>query len=249
MRRLFWMAFSVWFYGAALLASAIVIPGFALGVAASRLALSRRRAMRLFRWAILWYGRIICALAFPVVRIRFRDEEPERQVSGTIVVCNHRAASDAFLVSALSGEIVQVVNVWPLRLPVLGFFALFAGYLSVREMAPQEFFDRAGRLLAERVAVLAFPEGTRSGGTALGPFHGTMFRLALESRAPIVPVCIAGNERTPRRGDWVLEPGVIRIHKLKALLPEEYGMLDAFHLKNQVRERLAARLSELDAVA
>jgi 1-acyl-sn-glycerol-3-phosphate acyltransferase len=249
MRRLPWMAFSVWFYLAVLLASAAVIPSLALVVAAARVVFGRRRTMRLFRWAILWYGRLVCALAFPVVRIRFRDEEPERGVSGTIIVCNHRAASDAFLVSALSGEIVQVVNIWPMRLPVLGALARCAGYLSVREMEPREFFDRAGRLLAEGVAVLAFPEGTRSGGATMGPFHGTTFRLALESRAPIVPVCISGNERVPRRGDWVLQPSVIRIQKLRALLPEEYGVFDPFHLKNRVRDRLAARLAELDAAA
>jgi 1-acyl-sn-glycerol-3-phosphate acyltransferase len=249
MRRLPWMAFSVWFYGAALAASALVIPSFALAVAASRIVISRRRAMRLFRWAILWYGRIICALALPLVRIRFQDDEPGRELGGSVVVCNHRAASDAFLVSALSGEIVQVVNIWPMRLPVLGFFARFAGYLSVREMEPQQFLERAGRLLAERVAVLAFPEGTRSGSRSLGPFHGTMFRLALATGAPIVPVCIAGNERMPARGDWVLQPGVIRIRKLAALLPEEYRAYDAFHLKNRVREKLAAGLAELEAVA
>ena len=249
MRRLPWMAFSVWFYGAALVASAVVIPSLALGVAVSRLVLSQRRLMRLVRYSIVWYGRVICALAFPVVRIRFQDEEPARGVSGTVVVCNHRSASDAFLVSALSGEIVQVVNIWPMRLPVLGFFARVAGYLSVREMEPREFLERAGRLLAERVAVLAFPEGTRSGSRAIGPFHGTMFRLALETGAPIVPVCIAGNEGMPPRGDWVLQPGVIRIRKLKALLPEEYRALDAFHLKNRVRERIASGLAQLEAVA
>lgn len=249
MRRLPWMAFSAWFYGLALAASALVIPSFTLAVAASRLVLSQRRAMRLFRWAIVWYGRIICALAFPVVRIRFLDDEPAREVSGAVIVCNHRAASDAFLVSSLSGEIVQVVNIWPMRLPVLGPFARFAGYLSVREMEPREFLDRGGRLLADRVAVLAFPEGTRSGGRTLGPFHGTLFRLALETRAPIVPVCIAGNERMPPRGDWVLRPGVIRIRKLRALLPDEYAALDAFHLKNLVRERIAAGLAELEAAA
>jgi 1-acyl-sn-glycerol-3-phosphate acyltransferase len=249
MRRLPWIAFSAWFYGLALTASLLVIPGFALGVAASRLVLSRRRTLRLFRYAILWYGRIICALSFPVVRIRFLDEEPGRQVSGAIVVCNHRAASDAFLASALWGEIVQVVNIWPMRLPVLGFFARFAGYLSVREMEAREFLERGGRLLAARVAVLAFPEGTRSGGRSMGPFHGAMFRLALESRAPIIPLCIAGNERMPARGDWVLQPGVVRIRKLAAVLPEEYAALDAFHLKNRIRDRIAARLAELDAAA
>jgi 1-acyl-sn-glycerol-3-phosphate acyltransferase len=116
-------------------------------------------------------------------------------------------------------------------------------------MEPSEFLDRGGRLLAERVAVLAFPEGTRSGSSALGPFHGAMFRLALASRAAIVPVCIAGNERMPPRGDWVLHPGVIRIRKLPALLPDEYGALDAFRLKNRVRERIAAGLAELEAAA
>jgi 1-acyl-sn-glycerol-3-phosphate acyltransferase len=249
MRRLPWIAFSVWFYSLAVVASALVIPGFALAVAASRLVLSRRRTLRLFRYAILWYGRIVCAMAFPVVRIRFRDEEPGRAVSGAVVVCNHRAASDAFLVSVLWGELVQVVNIWPMHLPVLGLFARFAGYLSVREMAPDEFLERGRALLAKGVGVVAFPEGTRSGGGAMGPFHGTLFRLALESRAAIVPLCIAGNQRMPPRGDWVLRPGVVQIRKLAALPPEEYQGLDAFHLKNRVRDRMAARLAELDAAA
>ncbi len=243
------MAFSVWFYAAALVASAVVIPTFALGVAASRPFLGRRRTMRLFRYAILWYGRIVCSLALPVVRIRDRDDEPLQPVSGAVIVCNHRAASDAFLGATLFGEMVQVVNIWPMRLPVLGFFARFAGFLSVREMEARAFLDAAGRLLADGVGVMAFPEGTRSGSREMGPFHGTMFRLALETEVPIVPVCIAGNERMPRRGDWVLEPGVIRIRKLRALLPSEYRGLDAFHLKNRVRERLAAGLAELEGVA
>jgi len=72
------MAFSVWFYVAALVArsSDSQLHSRRRGFAPGRVA---RRALRLFRWAILWYGRIICALSFPVVRIRFQDDEPRER--------------------------------------------------------------------------------------------------------------------------------------------------------------------------
>ncbi len=249
MRRPTWVAFSVWFYCLVLLASVIAIPAFAAMVAVSRLVVPRRRTMSLFRLAIRWWGMLVCALLFPFVRIRVQDEEPSRKIGGAIVIANHRAASDVFVLARLQGEGVSVVNLWPMRLPVLGLLARQAGFLSVREMSIEEFVDRAARLLAQGVGVVAFPEGTRSGSTALGPFHGAMFRLGLKSRAPIVPVCIAGSEQIPPRGTWILQPGVIRVRKLPALLPEEYGALDAFHLKNRVRERIAATLAEMDGAA
>ena len=35
----------------------------------------------------------------------------------------------------LPHECVQIVNVWPFRIPVLGLYAKFSGYLNIRMMS------------------------------------------------------------------------------------------------------------------
>ena len=244
------LLFSGWLIAAFLLYSAVAIPGLCLWVAAHSLFHARRDTLRLFRHAIRWYGRgVIHLLPLGAVRVSFADEEPSQPIDGCVVVLNHRSASDPFLVAVLCGELVQVVNIWPMHLPVLGFFARAAGYLSVREMAPEAFLEGAARRLAEGAAVVAFPEGTRSGSRQMGPFHGTVFRLALNAGVPIVPVCISGNERIPPKGSLLFDAGEIRIRKLPALRPADFAGRDAFHLKQHVHDLMAVRLATMDATA
>ncbi len=143
-------------------------------------------------------------------------------------------------------EGIQVVNVWPFKIPVLGFFARLAGYLSIREMPPEEFMQRAAQLLEEGVSVIAFPEGTRSGSRRMGPFHGALFRLALQTGAPIVPLCLSGTENKPTKGSVVLNPGLIRMRFLPPITAESYRGMSAFKLKNHVRDRMAAELEKME---
>ena len=81
----------------------------------------------------------------------------------------------------------------------------WAGYLNINIMAPELFFEKALQLLRDGVSIIFFPEGTRSAGREMGHFHGAAFKLALQSRAPIVPLCISGNENIPPRGSLLLE--------------------------------------------
>jgi 1-acyl-sn-glycerol-3-phosphate acyltransferase len=146
----------------------------------------------------------------------------------------------------LPGEIVQWVNTWPFRLPILGRFARWAGYLSVKEMAPEEALARSAKLLEQGVSIAAFPEGTRSGSRAMGPFHGLVFRLALQTGAPIVPVCLAGNEHIPHKGSLVLNPGTIRIRTLPALTQKDYQGFSPFKLKQVVHEQISGELKRME---
>lgn len=247
MRRLAAVWLNLWFYPAALLFSAVAIPVLSLAVAAAAMFVPRRRALRMFRRAISAYGLgVIRAVAFPWIRVAYRDAGPDPAPGGRIIVSNHRSGSDAFMMAVLPEEIVQVVNIWPFRIPVLGFMARKAGYLSVREMTIGEFVARGTALLREGVSLVVFPEGTRSGGREMGPFHGAAFRLALAARAPIVPLCITGTERTPARGTAWLEPARIRVHRLPAIPWESFRDQDPFHLKTRVREAMARELAAMD---
>lgn len=206
---------------------------------------SWRRTLARARFLIKIFGRTITLLGEPLVHVR-REQIHGNWPRPCIYVFNHRSASDAFIASWLPGEGVQIVNLWPFKIPVLGFFARLAGYLSIREMPQEEFVQRGGKLLEEGVSIVGFPEGTRSTSREMGSFHGAIFRLAQETGFPIVPVCLSGTENSPRKGTLVLHPGKVRIRPLEPIIAETYRDMSSFKLKNIVRDRIAEELDRME---
>jgi 1-acyl-sn-glycerol-3-phosphate acyltransferase len=229
--------------------SAVCIPLLVLFVAFMSLFVGRRRTMKLFRRAIGWWGRGITLVPFPFVKVSYENNSEGAAGGPSIFVCNHRSFSDGFLMSVLTLEGVQVVNIWPFRIPVLGFFARAAGYLNIRMMQTEEFFEKATGLLRENVSIIFFPEGTRSGSRKIGNFHGSAFRLALKSKAPIVPLCISGSEVILPKGSLLLRPGTIRVRRMPAITWSEYKEWSVFTLKNRVREIIGNELALMENCA
>lgn len=246
LERLKLVLLNLYFYSLFILLSSIVIPTLTLVVAVSRIFLSHRMTMRRFRRAISWYGKVITAIPYPFIRLRYEDQAKNETGGPYIFVCNHRAASDAFLMCVLPHEVVQIVNVWPFRIPVLGLYAKFSGYLNIRMMSHEQFMEKATRLLSEETSIVFFPEGTRSVSGKMGSFHGAAFRLALETKTPVVPLCITGNERIPPKGSLLLRPGIIRVRRLPAITWEEYNDLNAFAFKNRVWHVIDAELTRME---
>ena len=237
---------NLYFYTFFLLFSAIGIPVLTLFVAFTRLFQSHRQTMKRFRRAISWYGRLITSIPYPFIRLRYEDRGKKGHEGPFIFVSNHRSASDAFLMCVLPHECVQIVNVWPFRIPVLGLYAKFSGYLNIRMMSHEHFMEKATKLLREGVSIIFFPEGTRSASRKMGSFHGAAFRLALETGAAVVPLCISGNENIPPKGSLMLRPGTIRVRRLPAITREEYKDLNAFAFKNRVWHVIDEELTAME---
>ncbi len=239
--------FSLAFYPLLVLYSAVAIPLLALLVAAGAPFLPHRANMRRFRRMISWYGYgVIKGLARPAVRILYETHGRGRG-GARIFVANHLSSSDPFLMAVLPEEVVQVVNLWPFRLPVWGVFARWAGYLNIRAMSADAFQERAARLLAEGVSIVAFPEGTRAGDKPMGPFHSALFRLALATRTPLVPLCIHGNARTPARGSILLYPATISIRRLPEIPWERFRGHTPFQLKTHVHQQMQEEVDRMRA--
>ena len=231
----------LFFAVSALLIPALILIGMMLAPFGSwRKTLGNMRAL------IKVYGRVMMVLGEPLLRVR-ADPETSELPQPCIYICNHRSAADPFLMAKLPGEIVQVVNIWPFKLPVLGFFAKRAGYLSIREMPPEEFMERCEKLLGQGVSIAAFPEGTRSTTREMGPFHGSLFRLALRTGAPLVPVCLSGTEIRPAKGSLVLHPGLIRVRSLAPVTKELFQGMSPFLLKNHMHDLIDVELKKMEA--
>ncbi len=208
-----------------------------------------RKTLRNIRILICWYGLVIVrGLTFPFVRLIYKDYEKGRDYGACVYVCNHRSSSDAFLMALLNREVVQVVNNWPFRIPLIGWIARIAGYLSIRSM-PFEIFEKKGcELLKQGVSLIAFPEGSRSMDKSMQQFNGAIFRVAQAAQVPIVPLCLSGNQRIPSKGTGILTPGTVRVHKLPALTWDSYKDFSAFKLKNRVREILQSEVNRLETM-
>ncbi len=248
LERLKLYLFNLYFYTIFFVVSAFVITVLTLSVACMRLFLSHRRTMKRFRRAVVWYGRIVMAIPFPFIRVHYEDQG-EGGGEPYIFVCNHRSTTDPFLMGVLPHEFVQIVNIWPFRIPVLGIYARYSGYLNIRMMPPEQFMRKALELLHDGVSMVFFPEGTRSTNGEMGSFHGAAFRVALESKATVVPFCISGSDDIMPKGSALLRPGTIRIRRLSAIPWDEYKDLTAFAFKNRVWKIIDQELSAMKSGA
>jgi 1-acyl-sn-glycerol-3-phosphate acyltransferase len=113
-------------------------------------------------------------------------------------------------------------------------------------MDPDQFMEKATKLLSEGVSIIFFPEGTRSTSRTMGSFHGAAFRLALKSKASVVPLCISGSENIPPKGSPLLRPGTIRVRRLPSIAWDEYKDLNAFAFKNRVWHIIDDELSVME---
>lgn len=217
-----------------------------LAISFSYIMGGHRHAMRVFRFGIAWYARTLIKFFYPYVRVRCEYFEKSDATEPYIFVSNHRSFVDSYLLAYLPYEGVLIVNTWPFRIPVLGYYAKLAGYLNINKMAPDVFFEKARRLLEENVSLVFFPEGTRSIGRAMGKFHGTAFRLALQSKMPLVPLCVTGTEKILPKGSLLIRPGKLTIRRLRAIPWEEYKDLTAFALKNRIRRIIGEELERME---
>lgn len=234
-------------YTASVLLTVLCVPVYGIFLTGFHLLFGFTKAKKKLRRLITCYGYVIVKyLVFPFVRIQYTDYDLPNRGVPSVYVSNHRSFSDGFLLSMLPIEGIQVVKGWPFKIPVLGSVARLAGYLNVDALSAEEFIANGKALLAVGSSVAGFPEGTRSGTKEMGQFNGILFRLALEAKCPIVPVCIVGNENIPPRGSLVMRPGTIKMCAMKGIEWEEYKDIPPFQLKNMARDIIAKKIIEME---
>lgn len=207
------------------------------------------KVRRMMRLIILGFGKLMVRVAIaPYVKVITEYEDHKETPQVAIYICNHRSASDAFLVSTVKTVVpaFQVMKGWPMKIPVLGLCAKVAGYFPVTEQSFEETCQKSRELLlGEQAPVFIYPEGTRSGNRSINQFHGTFFRIAKELALPIVPVAIAGNENIPDL-KFRIRRGTVMVKVLKAIPAETVCGMSLYALKNMVRNRLAEETRLMD---
>ena len=211
------------------------------------LCLPTRSRQHWLRVMLLGFGLATVRIAWrPFFDVEFRDLTGGVRTPG-IVVVNHRAATDAFLAALPRLNAAQTVNGWPMRLPILGTMARLAGYLDITGWDYATLKRRVSAVAGQGDMIVSYPEGTRSEGKRMNPFHSGMFRVARELGLPIYMLCIAGNQYMPDRKFRFREFGRVLVRFVGPLPAEETkNCASAYILKKRVFRRMETELAAMD---
>ena len=130
-----------------------------------------------------------------------------------LVVSNHQSVLDPPIIGGSTSRTLHFMAKAELfRIPGFGWLI---GNLNAhpvkREGSDPKALKTAARLLEEGLALLAFPEGTRSRDGALGEGKPGIGMLAVLTEVPVVPAYVTGTLQALPRGAWWPRRSKVRV--------------------------------------
>jgi len=144
-----------------------------------------------------WTGWLIVKLIlwlYARVEVVGAENVPRR--GGVIVACNHLNNADPGIIGvSIRRRVVFMAKAEMFEWPLFGGYVRLVGAFPVRRFeADLAALRRATELLKRGLALMMFPEGTRSKTGTMAAGHPGTAILALRAGVPIVPVAITGTE-------------------------------------------------------
>jgi 1-acyl-sn-glycerol-3-phosphate acyltransferase len=206
-----------------------------------------------------WVGYLFRAIGTTTARLnplwhfRYTGIVPADPRRPYVVVSNHESFADILLISHLPWEMKWLSKAELFRIPVMGWLMRLAGDVPVkRGFGPSavEAMARCREILAQRVSIMIFPEGTRSTTAELLPFKDGAFRLAIDAGVPILPLALHGTASALPKHDWRFGRSTAVVEVLPPVETTGLTPADVPQLKEKVRDliveargRLARQLS------
>jgi 1-acyl-sn-glycerol-3-phosphate acyltransferase len=190
-----------------------------------------------------WIGSWCFYLGY---RLRMWHAERIPATGSVVVVANHSAMADGPVLYGLLGRRTTFLIKEEMFQGPLGWMLPRIGQLSIRRGEA----DRAPLLTAVQLlrhgGVVVFPEGTRGDGEVRDAHQGAAW-LARVGGATMLPVAIRGTHR-PTGSSRRFRPRVDVLVGEPFAVPPGKGRAALITATNEMRYRLAALVSELDAI-
>ncbi|MDR2370758.1 MAG: 1-acyl-sn-glycerol-3-phosphate acyltransferase [Treponema sp.] len=141
-----------------------------------------------------------------------RENIPKK--GGLCFVSNHGSIFDIVLHLAYAGRPIGFIAKKELAyIPLLNMWIYLLGGLFLNRgnmRSAVRTINKGIKRIKDGRAMIIFPEGRRSRGQGLLPFHPGSLRLATEAEAPIVPIALAGSYDVFERY-YRLNPGPVKV--------------------------------------
>lgn len=166
-------------------------------------------------WMRLWLPLVGCP-------IKVTGKAHFKKGQTYIVTCNHNSMMDVPLSSPfIPGPNRTIAKKSLSRIPLFGAFYSKGSVLVDRknESSRKESYVKMKKVLADGIHMCIYPEGTRNKTrNLLGPFHGGAFKLAVDTRTPIIPAVILNTRKVlPPEQTFSFHPHRLEIHFLTPL--------------------------------
>jgi len=169
-----------------------------------------------------------------------------------IFMSNHVSNLDPpVLIPLLPGRSSVLLKRELMNIPILGRAMRMAKFVPVelgsRRDAAKASVEAAADALRSGLNILVYPEGTRSLDGRLATFKKGPFFLAEETKAPIIPIALAGTQTMMRKGSSAITPGVARIQVLPAIEPSKYRTREELMaaVRSSIAEALPAEMKPM----
>jgi 1-acyl-sn-glycerol-3-phosphate acyltransferase len=184
---------------------------------------------------------VITARLTPYWKFSYRGVMPAEPRNPYVVVSNHESFTDILLISHLPWEMKWLSKAELFRIPFMGWLMHLAGDVPVkRGFGPSavEAIAECREILARKVSVMIFPEGTRSPKRDLLPFKDGAFRLAVEAGVPILPLALRGTATALRKHSWRIGRSTAVVEVLPPVETAGLTVADVPALKERVRDMI-----------
>jgi 1-acyl-sn-glycerol-3-phosphate acyltransferase len=172
----------------------IYMPFGFLAFILSFLGLKKPMAFLVYKLAQSW-AWLLVFLSGCKLTVKGQENIPKKE--GVCFVANHGSIFDIILALAYIGRPFGFIAKKELLLiPLLNMWISILGGLFIDRRHPRKALktiNEGVRRLKSGGGVLIFPEGHRSRGEGLLPFHPGSFKLATQAAVPIVPMAISGS--------------------------------------------------------
>jgi 1-acyl-sn-glycerol-3-phosphate acyltransferase len=163
-----------------------------------------------------WCARTWSWLILATTGVQVRVVGLERVKAGETYVftSNHQSIYDIPVIFGSLPFQLRIIAKQSLgRFPFLGWHLRRAGHLLVDRRNPDRIriLQRWRRLVADRISLIVFPEGTRSADGRVGRFRAGSFLLALEAGLTVVPISVFGSRHVMRKGQLTTRPGHVTL--------------------------------------
>jgi 1-acyl-sn-glycerol-3-phosphate acyltransferase len=203
------------------------------------------KIMHLLVWI---YGRGCILIFRPFIRLERIDLRREYLPHPGIVVMNHNSFFDTYMLCMLPAFDAHIcLRSWPFKMFWYSLFMRMAEYLDLESSSWEEILTDAERVTRSGCYLVIFPEGHRSRTGKPRRFHSGAFRLAVQLKVPIIPLCVTGTQTLlpPRR--WWTKPARVKIQLLKPVFPDPYrGETAHIEMRKDVRKQMIDTIEQME---
>jgi 1-acyl-sn-glycerol-3-phosphate acyltransferase len=150
------------------------------------------------------------------IHVTVTGRENIRRGQNYVYLANHSSHVDIPVVMAAIPDQIRIILKKSLtRIPIWGWALKASPFITIDRSNPAaatESLAEAVRKIRAGASILLFPEGTRTSDGKLQPFKRGAFRLAFDSKTPMLPVAITGTYDILSRGSGILPRFGGRVH-------------------------------------